>query len=169
MAGAKFIAGVMYDAQGRADEGRESLRDAVARYRDHGDSWGVASPTVRLGNLAFRAGDISEAAACFSEGLGILRELGDPMFTSRALDGLALVARVRGQEVLSARLFGASSHLRESHGISLFYLEQPWHDQALAELRDALGEAEFQRLQAAGANTPLDDLIDEALAISARV
>ena len=59
--------------------------------------------------------------------------------------------------------------IRESHGISLFYLEQPQHYQALAELRDGLGEAEFQRLQTAGANTPLDDLIDEALATSARV
>jgi predicted ATPase/class 3 adenylate cyclase len=167
MAGAKFIAGVMYDAQGQQDKGREALLDAVARYRSHGDSWGVASPTVRLGHLALRAGDLSEATQRFSEGLAILREVGDPMFTSRALDGLAMIAQRRDELVRATRLFGASNQLRETHGITIFYLEQPQHDQAMAALREGLGETEFQQLLLAGATAPLDDMIDEALATTA--
>ncbi len=169
MAGAKFIAGVIYDAQGRQEEGRESLLDAVACYREHGDSWGVAAPTVRLGHLAFRAGSIDEAAGRFSEGLAILREVGDPMFTSRALDGLAMIAQIRGELQHAARLFGASDQLRETHGITIFYLEQPHHDQAIAALREALGQQEFQRLHAEGATAALDDIIDMALTASIRV
>jgi predicted ATPase len=164
MAGAKFIAGVMYDAQGQQEKGREALLDAVARYRSHGDSWGVASPNVRLGHLALRAGDLAEATQRFGEGLAILREVGDPMFTSRALDGLAMIAQRRGELVRAARLFGASNQLRETHGITIFYLEQPQHDQAIATLREGLGEAEFQQLLLAGATATLDDMIDEALA-----
>jgi predicted ATPase len=168
MAGAKFISGIMYDAQGQFDKGRESLHDAVARFRAHGDSWGIASPTVRLGLLAFRTGSIDEASAYLTEGLAILREVGDPMFTSRALDGLAMVAQVEGEHVRATRLFGASTQLRDRHGIKSFYLEQPQHDRAISELRQTLGPMEFQRVFVEGTRASLDDIIDEALAGTSR-
>jgi predicted ATPase/class 3 adenylate cyclase len=168
MAGAKFIAGIMHDAQGQYDKGREALEDAVARYRAHGDSWGVAAPTVRLGLLAFRAGRVGEASAYLTEGLTILREVGDPMFTSRALDGLAMVAQLEGDHARATRLFGASNQLRETHVITSFYLEQPHHEQAMAELMETLGQTEFERLYIEGGRASLDDIIDEALASTAR-
>ncbi|MFN0073732.1 MAG: adenylate/guanylate cyclase domain-containing protein [Chloroflexota bacterium] len=169
MAGGKFVAGVMYDAQGRPDDGRRSLLEAIALYQQHGDSWGIASPNVRLGHLAFREGDVAEAATRFAQGLAILREVGDPFFTSRALDGLAMVAQTLGEPAHAARLFGAANQLRSIHGVTIFYLDQPPRDQAIAEIREALGQAEYERLLAEGAYAPLEESIDEALTIATLV
>jgi predicted ATPase len=89
-----FLAGVLYDGEGRVSDARASLTASLALFRETGDKGGEARALNSLGVVARGSGELEEARSLFEDGLKLRRELGMPITT--ALNNLGVVATDRG-------------------------------------------------------------------------
>ncbi len=131
---------------------------------------GLATGQARLfalinhGLALARLGQLEEAHACFADAL---REVGSDVRSTEirfyALEGLATVAGKRANDLRAARLWGASAAIREASGYALATAEQRFHDEVMPEVRQRLGEAEFDRAWNEGRQLPLERAIELAL------
>ena len=122
---------------------------------------------VNLGNLAlvaFRLGDLPEAASKIRENLILSLQLHDQLSTIHGLEVLAAVLAARGDLALAGRVLGSSAGLREEGGLSLQELEAELHDETEDLVRTELGSEEFERELATGRGTEIGDLIGTAIA-----
>ncbi len=103
-----------------------------------------------LGMVALFEGDIATARRRFGESLPIIVKLGSRSGIAATLEGLAELAVREGQPERSAHLLGACEALRETINVHVSLADQAEHDQAVAALRDALGEQALAALWAAG-------------------
>jgi hypothetical protein len=117
-----------------------------------------------LAFVAFRLGDLPEAAAKLRETLTLVLRLLDHLSMTHALEVLAAVLAARGEVELAARVLGASVGLREEEGLSLQELEAELHDETVVLVRAELGSADFERELAAGREGELGELISTAIA-----
>jgi predicted ATPase/class 3 adenylate cyclase len=140
---------------------RDCFEESIATIG--GEELGTA---VNLGNLAlvaFRLGDLSEAAAKLRENLALSARLHDHMCTIHALEVLAAVLAARGELPLAARILGASAGLREGEGLSLQELEAELHEETVRLVRDRLGADAFARESEAGGEADVNETIGTAL------
>jgi predicted ATPase/class 3 adenylate cyclase/DNA-binding CsgD family transcriptional regulator len=87
---------------------------------------------------------------------------GDLQAHSAVPDILECLARLAadGQSCRdAARLFGAANEIRERFGVVRFKIHDADYDQAVAALRDAMGEQDFDSAWAEGAGLSLDEAI----------
>ena len=96
-----------------------------------------------------------------------LREVGEPVFISRCVEGLAGLACRRGDYARSARLYGAAEPLREQVGAVVYLLDRVVYDRNVSTLHAQLGEAALAALWAEGRALSLDAIMEEALAAAA--
>jgi tetratricopeptide (TPR) repeat protein len=115
---------------------------------------------VNHGLALARLGRLEEARASFAEAL-MDRERVE--ITFYALEGLATVAGKQTEDVLAAQLWGASAAIREAGGYALSMAEQSLHDEVAPEVRERLGETEFDRAWNEGRQLPLERAIELAL------
>ncbi len=101
------------------DEMRLRLKEALALYRELGDTRNVALclPTLGILTLVFR--DFGEAEKLFEEGLALERRIKYKTVIFFHLMGLAAVATHRDHLRRAAKLYGTSEALREAAGLSL--------------------------------------------------
>ena len=136
----------------------ESL-DAMA-----GEEFGTVVNLSNLALVAFRSGDLPEAAARLRDCLMLSLRLHDHLSMTHALEVLAAVLAGRGELTLAARILGASAGLREDEGLSLQELEAELHDETHALVGAQLGATQLERELAAGREAELEDLIGTAIA-----
>jgi tetratricopeptide (TPR) repeat protein len=133
-----------------------------------GEAFGTVANLNNLAFVAFRLGDVPEAAARLRESLTLSLRLHDHVSMTHVLEVLAAVLAARGEGALAARTLGASAGMREDEGISLQELEAELHDETDGLLRAQLGTTEFERELAAGREAELEDLIGTAIACLGR-
>lgn len=92
------------------------LEEALARYRELGDTAGVVDAQEKLGHLAYCQGHHAAAERICNEALALARKRGDPTQTSAVTRELALVARARGD-------YGAAATLLEERLSTCEWLE----------------------------------------------
>lgn len=93
------------------------------------------------------------AAASFTEGLQLARDVGDVSNTGYFLKGLAGVIAQKGEATRAARLIGAAEALLEaSHSPASRHdtLDAAFHDRLVAALQSALGGLAFAAAWSAG-------------------
>jgi class 3 adenylate cyclase/predicted ATPase len=83
--------------QGRLDEARDVLGEALAHARGTGERWFEAELERLTGEVLARGGRVEEAEASFSRALGIARSQGARMWELRAATCLARVRFERGE------------------------------------------------------------------------
>jgi tetratricopeptide (TPR) repeat protein len=149
----------------RGDYGRAVAlhEESLALRRELGDKWGIASSLGNLGLVAFERGDYARAVALLEEGLALARDIGAKHRVTECLEGLATVAGALDQPERAARLFGTADALRAALGAPLPPRERARREQAVAALRDALGEAAFAAAWAEGRALSLEDAVALAL------
>ena len=154
-------------AQGQADlvQATALFGEALAHARKIGYKVGEAAALRRLGVAALDSGDAPRALRLLGESLRIVRATGDVEELAGVLDGMARVTALRSPE-RAARFCGMAAALRETMGTARPLAEQAPHEQAVAAIRRALGEQEFAAALAAGRVLPLEQAIDEALAVA---
>ncbi|MCA9878141.1 MAG: tetratricopeptide repeat protein [Thermomicrobiales bacterium] len=112
-------AGVIAREQGDYAAAAALGEDALALFRELGDTLGIALTARLLGDTASDVGDYARAAAMLEEGLALFRALGDASSTSNMLNDLGVVARRRREFDLAARLFEESLALARAAGYEL--------------------------------------------------
>jgi DNA-binding CsgD family transcriptional regulator len=94
--------------------------------------------------------------------VNVERRLPESVEASRKPDTfecLAVLAKQAGSHREAARLFGAAESMRQRSGEVRFTVYQAAYDASAAEMRDALGEADFEIAWAEGAVLSTDEAI----------
>ncbi len=149
--------------QGRYEDARSYYEATEASYRQ-ADAQGDHARLVHTsGYMALHDEDLSAAEANFRESLAAFRRLGNKRGMAECLAGLAAVA-ASGESRLAwaAKLLGAAGGQMASSGAAWWPADRMEVERTLARLRDALGEAEFDRLVAQGEMLSLEAALDLA-------
>jgi predicted ATPase/class 3 adenylate cyclase/DNA-binding CsgD family transcriptional regulator len=154
------VLGFVRHAQGDHDAAADLLRESLRLCDELRDTRGRARSTWGLGRALLGQGHVVQAHACLLESSRLFDEIGDRLFFSTCLDGLAEVALALGQPRCAARLLGAAQSILERIGAVRLPVNRGAYEQGLTEARRALGEEGLAAALAAGrALTP-----DQALA-----
>jgi tetratricopeptide (TPR) repeat protein len=135
------------DAQRARSLAEESLRIA----RVFNDRWTIAISTTQLGHLALGEHRLEPARAHFSESARIFQEIGNPIYLSWCIEGLAAIAVADGRINIAAKLCAAREALLERLGSRL----PPMVPDAYAKTLAAAGKSATVE--------PLPDLIVQSL------
>ncbi|MDP9372367.1 MAG: tetratricopeptide repeat protein [Chloroflexota bacterium] len=155
--------GVIAKRQGDYERAVRLYTESLELARQLGEK-NISKTLVTLGSLALRHGDHRRARALYAEALALCRELGDREVIAYCLEGLADVARVRGEADQAARLWGAAERLRETIGAPLSPVGRADYEHDVTAARAQLGQAAFAAAWAEGRAMPLEQVIAEVLA-----
>ncbi|RYG35662.1 tetratricopeptide repeat protein [bacterium] len=126
--------------QGRYVFAREKLKEALAAYGELNDPQGKANALTGPAELARAEGDFEEYARGHREALRLRLDIGELPAIATSLEGLALVEDAPRS---AAHRLAAAESLRESIGAPLPNFQRQAHADAVAGIRERLGEAEF--------------------------
>lgn len=136
--------------QGDVAIARTRVEESLALYREMEHREGIAESLLLLGRAEATRGDHAFARALYEESLAMAQEIGDKELIASGLEGLASMVTVQGEPAWAAQLWGAAEALREAIGAPLQPIERADYDQAVAAVRDYLGEETFVSAWAAG-------------------
>jgi predicted ATPase len=120
-----------------------------------------------LGLDALVAGNPPLARTRFTSAAELHLELLDQEGSAYCLDGFATLALTQGHPEVSARLMGASAHARTVLGLSVWPGVQASADRLQAMVTEALGEAAFETLTAAGRHLQTAEALTFAIGATA--
>jgi DNA-binding CsgD family transcriptional regulator len=98
--------------------------------------------------------------------LRLFRDVGDRWGIARGLHTLGRLAASIGEDEQAARLYVASSRLRDTIGAPPRLTERPAYESDLAAVRARLGEIAFAEASAAGQSLSLDGAIEHARTVA---
>jgi len=125
----------------------------------------AASNLLLLGQIAIRRDDPVEAASRITESLASFRDLGNLLTATEALALLAATFPA-GHAGEAASAWGSVAAFRDRFDLRSPDEAREVIDDAIEKCRSKLGEERFQEAWARGYKLPLDEAIDEALAIA---
>jgi predicted ATPase/class 3 adenylate cyclase len=146
-------------------EASEALfRDAFEVFARLRDPVGQGGTLIAIGSMASEAGDLDRALELVREGAEHLRSVGYVGGLVDVLDVSADVAARAGDPARAARLWAAQHAAAAEIGrLDRHPAEAALHEAALAGVREALGDEEFEAAWSAGASLSLDEAIDEVV------
>jgi predicted ATPase/class 3 adenylate cyclase len=150
--------------QGRYDEARRLLAESVEIARSRGDDDMAARSIADLGQASLRLGHDEEAIRFFRESLRLGREIRAPDVVIADLVGLS-AANADREPSQAARILGAADAALAEIGVGRQPTEQATYDEAVAALRQRLGEQRLASELEAGAALSSDEAVDAALAL----
>src|SRR5207244_1410055 len=139
------------------------FEQSLAISRELEDHWGTAYSLDGLGLRALEQGDYVRANSLLEEGLALRRELGDKSGIARSLERLARAAGRQRQPVRAARLLGAAEALREKEDIPIMPVDLLPHEEAVAQARTQLDEAEWDQAWKQGRTLAIEEAMAYAL------
>jgi tetratricopeptide (TPR) repeat protein len=142
-------------------------KQAVEIAREIGDKDGLAVALYNLARAAKDVGEDARARCLLAESLELARRLGYREVTAYCLEGAAELALADGDPERAARLLSASDALFAGIGAKLQGPESETRARVLAELRERLGDEVLAALGEQAAGVRFEDVLDEALALTA--
>jgi tetratricopeptide (TPR) repeat protein len=146
---------------GRLDAAERGLRQALHLSRGRGDVRGALIELHNLIRVLVSARRHEDARACSLEAERALRDVGEPAMKLEWIEVSAGLASSLGEHEIAARLWGAATQ----RFIDAGYRHPPEDAAQLARLsaetRQALGDAAFERAQAAGRALDLEAAMSE--------
>jgi ATP/maltotriose-dependent transcriptional regulator MalT len=140
---------------------------ARALARELGDPPRLAtSLAIRIDNLIRRSG-VQKPMQPLRESLTTLPSIGSAVDIAICLTDVAAQARALGQPERAARLLGAAEVLHETDGAEILPAERGRYEEFVTALRAQLGEETFGEAQRVGRALPLEEAIEQALAVAA--
>jgi hypothetical protein len=120
-----------------------------------------------LGLTAHAQGEAALALAYHQESLALRQQTGERSGIAECLEALGSLADTAGHPVRAARLLGAADRVRASIGAPLAPMQQPDHARQAAAAEANLGSTAFAAAWAAGRGLPLEEVVSEALSLTA--
>jgi DNA-binding CsgD family transcriptional regulator len=121
--------------------------------------WSLIESLTTRARVALRTGQWPQAERDAHDALALAAELGALLGVSNILECLAASAAGVGSFDEAARLFGAGDAARRRMGIVRFVVHQADYEAAVATVRDALGDDDFDRAWADGSGLSTDEAI----------
>jgi hypothetical protein len=149
--------------QGEYGRAAALFEETLAFARQLGDRQHCALSQIYLGHCASRRGDATTAATRYQEALRLCRAIGDRFLLAYALEGWGWATRGQGGDERAVWLYGTAETLRAATGAALPAHDLSDRDEKVGVLREALGEARFEAVLAAGRALPLEEALAMAL------
>ena len=119
-----------------------------------------------MSQVALSRGDYNGGVSRFEEGVALSGAVGDGANLAYCLEGLAVVAGVRGEVERSARLIGAAEGLHEAVGVPVYIYYEPdrsLYEDTVAQVRSQMGEEAFEAARAQGRALTFEQAVAYAL------
>lgn len=139
------------------------FEECLEHCRAAGDPSLTAWPLMILGVIHHVTGRLDTAEAYLAEGTVLAQEVRNNGGVSSGLEGIAEIWIKQGRLEEGARLLGASQALHDANGNARQPYGLPMYNEALATLRERLGEAEAEALLAEGRRLSTDEALALAL------
>jgi len=162
------LLGTALRIRGDLDRAADVLEDGVTLSRAVGNKWALGICLQDLAHVERERGANQRAAALFTECMAAAQDISDSRRVAECLEGFAELAAQSGTYEPAARLLGAAHLVRESNGSTVEPVDLPIYDSCVSATRSALREVGFAAAWASGQAAPLERIIDEALAGTAR-
>ncbi|MEX1157459.1 MAG: tetratricopeptide repeat protein, partial [Thermomicrobiales bacterium] len=150
--------------QDQFERARELLEQGLERAREFGEEGWVANTSLRLGELARSQGDLQTSVRWYADALTLFHRQQWALGVAHPLVRLAQVSLELGHAETAARLLGASHVRMVDEAFGRAY--QPiwgWYGEAESQMRERLGDDDFQRLWEAGRAMSMAEAVEEAL------
>ncbi|HEY7360684.1 MAG TPA: tetratricopeptide repeat protein, partial [Streptosporangiaceae bacterium] len=147
---AAFTTGSLETAVGRYDDALRHLREARDLAERFDSIWLAAGSRVQLGILDIAQGRPEQARALLDEALDLSLAARSVQFVSQCLAAFARLAVAEGDPEQAALLEGAAEGLRQRVGLHAWPMLRQDETELVAQGRQALGAAGFDRAFAAG-------------------
>ena len=146
---------------------RRYYEEALHSLREHGDKHSAAVTLVHFGILSRDEGRYGQALAQCREALLLLRELGDRLVIAQCLEGIASILAIanqseRAEALMAARLYGATSALREALNCPVWPSERPPYEHYMAVARKQVDGQNWIAAWAEGRAMNIEAAIDYA-------
>jgi non-specific serine/threonine protein kinase len=149
--------------QGRPELAVEREEQALARYRELGDAWGVINALCDLGDAERDRGDLVASVGWYRQCLEVGQGYWAPMLIATAVAGIGCAAAAWGLGEPAARLLAAAEGIRERAGVAhAAPVGRTAVERAVAATRVLLGQSAFAAAWAAGRSLPLEQAVAEA-------
>jgi predicted ATPase/class 3 adenylate cyclase/DNA-binding CsgD family transcriptional regulator len=119
--------------------------------------WGLAAALTSRSRVKIAQGELDAADRDAYDALELAAGLGGDLVVPLALECLAGVAAQSANYVLAARLFGASDAARQHMSFVRFKVLDESDETAIAAVREALGENDFETAWAEGAALSIEE------------
>jgi predicted ATPase/transcriptional regulator with XRE-family HTH domain len=155
--------GLVARLRGDQDQALALYEESCRLFRALGDTWLTAITLANVGNVASATGDLVKARVCYRESLILRRDLGDRQGIWFILHGVGFLVQQRGDQHRAARTLAAAAALGEQLGMAPPAHEQARYDQAVAAIRQSIGEETFAVCWSEGQAMTTAQAIDYAL------
>jgi predicted ATPase/class 3 adenylate cyclase/DNA-binding CsgD family transcriptional regulator len=145
-------------ARGDLVEARRWADETVSRTT----GWHLMVAHAERARVAIAQGDPDQAECDAHDAVALGTEIGSVLITADALECLAVLAGAADDHRRAARLFGTAQAIRERSGIARFQIYQAGYECTLAQVRNTLGDTEFEAAWAEGAALSTDEAIGYA-------
>ena len=145
---AALACGDVTTARSRADEA-----ESVAK------GWYLSAALATCARVKIAQGQVEEAEQDAYEALGIAESIDARLSVPDIFDCLATLAYGAGDHREAARLFGVTESMRRQMGAARFKVYDAGYAAAVAELREALGDNDFEAAWAEGAALSIDEAV----------
>jgi predicted ATPase/DNA-binding CsgD family transcriptional regulator len=156
----------MHAVAGETSLALERCTQGLSRAGSGGDLWSASYMHYTTGLALFQQGKYAESAAAEYRALALKSELGDIMGIAHCLEVLAWLAACQQRYDRASWLLGAASELwgRTGRRVSGNPVLEEFHQQASRTACSMLGDDRHQLRRRRGADYPLDELIERAMA-----
>jgi non-specific serine/threonine protein kinase len=148
---------------GNLDEAYTRFVEAAALFQQIRDRAMYNGTHSEIGHVYRKQGHYPEALTVYRQTIHAWQELGQYAAVAHELECFAFIAGASGQNERTAKLFGAAEALRQSINSSMTPMERPEYDQAVAQLREQMGEATFKSTWEQGRTLTMETAIQFAL------
>jgi predicted ATPase/DNA-binding CsgD family transcriptional regulator len=149
-------------ALGDLDRAEQLLEEGLARFEEHGVSFGAYRALIMLGDTRRRKGHWLDALSGFSKALSRQRQLHFVQRGADIMEGIAAVAVVMHQPAYAARLFGAGQAWRHTFGDGRYVFNETDYQRQVAAARKQLGPTAWSEHDAAGGRLTAEEAMVEA-------
>ena len=155
--------GLIESVQRNYDAAKQLFEDGLKIFRRLQNKYFQTALTSELGHVARHTGDIDQAKRIYNETLRAWQDLGNRAAIAHQLECFAFLAISDEEPQRASKLFGAAEALREKIQASMMEPERVEYNQAVAQVRSMLVEAEFIALWAEGRAMTMEQAMAFAL------
>jgi predicted ATPase/DNA-binding CsgD family transcriptional regulator/DNA-binding XRE family transcriptional regulator len=152
---------------GHADRALQLFGQGLTLSRELGNRRGICFALEGLAQVARSRGELEEAVALLQEAVLIWQQLGNQRNQTFPLAGLAVLAAEHHDSQRAAWLFAAAEARQEPRALPESARAPVGYQAAVSMVREDLGDAAFDLAWAAGRAMKIDEVIEQALAVSA--
>jgi hypothetical protein len=124
---------------GDLTKARELGEASLATARRFDDLWSTAMATTGLGHVELADGRVEHARALFLESADLFENIGNPLYLSWCLEGLAGIAVTDGRHRLASQLCAARDGVLARTAAKLPPMDPPGYQHVLSTLQKTLG------------------------------